>query len=497
MIVLIGAALAAAPTLDGIAALEKRVQTMGPLPVLIDSEGALPPEAVLVSVADAHPTVLGRMAEAEAARAKLMASRGFFDPNLDVELTTVPAGYYDYTSVDAGLTQATPLWGLQLTAGYRIGIEGENDFAPYNEILETLDAGEVRFEAKLPFLKGGPIDPGRAELRQSRLSVEEAQAQLRAARLGVAIQALDAYWKWRASAVAYDVQRRLAELTIRRDTLVRRRIEEGTLPEVERAESLRAVLDRRNDALAAFRDLQNAGVSLSIFLRSEDGLPLIPPQSQAPPRLDFEAAEAVEAGTIPGVVPNRPELRAIQQKVAKAEVETRLRRNEALPKVDGKLGLSKDFGDAQNEGESSDRFIIFDPAELKLGLSVDFPVLLRKGRGIAAQARAQLDAIERKAQLTGEKLEAELRKLAQTIDALDAQTEVARDLQVAAEIAAAAARRKFEIGTANLFDVFLRESKAAEASIKAAKVTAARSAARMVWELSTCQAALREGLDPC
>ena len=494
--ILLGVALAATPTLDGIAALEKRVLAMRPLPERVEGGGGVPPEAVLASVADAHPTVLGRMAEAQAARAKLTASRGFFDPRLDADLTTVPAGYYDYTYFDAGITQATPLWGLQLTAGYRIGLEGENDFSPYNEVLETLDAGEVRVEAKLPLLKGGPIDPGRAELRQSRLSVEEAQAQLRAARLGVAIQALDAYWKWRAAAVAYDVLRSLAALTERRDQLVKRRIEEGTLPELERAESLRAVLDRRNDALAAYRDLQNAGVSLSIFLRTEDGLPFVPSPEVAPGMLAFEPASPVESERIPNVVPQRPEAVAFQQKVAKAEIETRLRRNEALPKVDAKAALSKDVGEEQFE-EDEDRFVKLDPTELKLGLSVQFPVLLRKGRGIAAQARSQLQAVERKAQLAREKLAAELRKLAQTIDALDAQAAVARNLQQAAEIAADAARRRFEIGTADLFDVFLRESKAAEASVKAAKVTAARSAARMVWALSTCQAALREDLEPC
>jgi len=495
--ILIGAALAAAPTIDGIAALERRVMAMDPLPERSAAGSAVSPEAVLSSVADAHPTVLGRMAEAQAARAKLTASRGFFDPRLDVDLTAVPAGYYDYTYFDAGLTQATPLWGLQLTAGYRIGLEGENDFAPYNEVLETLDVGEVRVGAKLPLLKGGPIDPGRAELRQSRLSVEEAQAQMRAARLGVAIQALDAYWKWRAAAIAYDIQRGLAELNERRDQLVKRRIEEGTLPEVDRAESLRAILDRKNDALAAFRDLQNAGVSLSIFLRTEDGLPFVPSPDGAPSTLAFEPGRPLEAERIPVVVPERPEAEAFQQKIAKAEVETQLRRNEALPKVDATAALSKDIGDAQLTEDEEDRFVILDPTELKLGLSVEFPVLLRKGRGLAAQARAQLQAVERKAQLTREKLAAELQKLAQTIEALDAQTAVARDLQEAAEIAAMAARRRFEIGTADLFDVFLRESKAAEASVKAAKVTAARSAARMVWELSTCRAALREDLDPC
>lgn len=476
-----------------IARLADRSEHLTQLPSPEEQGVPLDLEVVLISVARAHPDVLGSMADARGAEGKLVSARGAFDPTLAVDGTTVPEGYYDYSFIGAQLRQATPLWGLDITAGYQIGRPGLNTFPPYDEFLETLDGGEIGVGVGLPLWRGGPIDPERAKIRQGRAGVEEFRAQIRGTRLSIALQAVDAYWGWRAAAEKYRVFYDLVQIARQRDGAVRSSIEQGTLPTVERAESLRAIFERTNQAWSSWQKLQNAAVKLSLFSRDISGAPIVPPASAAALLGPPGGWAPANASDIDPAISKRPEIAVLQQKLEKADIEVKLRRNRVAPKLDFKAALSKDLGTTGDP----ERVEELDPTELKLGLVLEAPLLFRKDRGMLTEAEAARDALANKAQLVGEKLRASLLQLSQQIEALERKAEVAVELRDAAELAAEAERRRFAIGTSDLFKVFQRESKSAEASLKAIDAIAARHAADEVWGLATCAEPVAPDLDPC
>jgi outer membrane protein TolC len=480
--------------------LAQRAARMPPLPPLRERDSSEPPitvAEVLDSVRARHPSLFEAEARRRSAEGKARSARGHFDPTVTVDGTTVPAGYYDYTFLDAELRQATPLWGAEVFAGYRLGFEGDHDFSPYGEELETLDTGEVRFGFDFPLLKNGALDEGRTKIRQTRAGLREAQADVRVRRLSLFLGAVDAYWTWEAAVQRYAVALQLTELARLRDGAVRSQILQGSLPELERAESLRAVLDRQATAWKDWQTAQKAAVKLSLFLRDENGQPVVPRTDQARMSSDPITVD-VAADDIERALRERPEMEALAQKREKAEIEVAFRRVQRNPKVDFKFQVSKDIGDldlsldelgpgAPPGFPTTIRTEILGPTEVKLGLVVQAPLLLRKERGEFERARADLEALNQKIRFTRDKLQADLRNLRLLIQALQSQAQVAIENRRAAEIAAGAARRRFQVGTADLFQVFLQENKAGEAAVKAIDAVTSQRAAAMVWDFATCR----------
>lgn len=445
---------------------------------------------VLSSVLSFHPSVQAAVERQRAAEAELLAARGGFDPRLTLDAEAVPTGYYDYRYFDFQVAQPTPFWGIEATAGYRLGQPQDPvSFAPYNENLETLDRGETRVGLRVPFFRDGPIDKRRAAIRKSEFATERFEADVRVERLDLARQALVAYWKWRASVDKLRVAERLRDIAAQRDDAVGRRVDEGSLAPIERIEATRALRSRQQSVVDAQQQVRLAALKLGLFLRTEWGDPLPPPAEAALPLpsrvMELDRRRAAEGRA--RALDRRPELDSLAQKLSELAVQVDLASNQIFPKIDFKAALSKDFGDTISTQVDPGRVEELEPTELKVGVTIEVPALLREGRGDLDAARARAAELRQKLRFTKDKLLVEVDSAWTQLEASTRNAEIAVELRELAERVAAGERRRFEEGATDLFQVFLRESIAGDAASKAIEALATQRAADSIFELTTCR----------
>jgi cobalt-zinc-cadmium efflux system outer membrane protein len=432
----------------------------------------LPLEDVLRSIAQ-HPKRIAAERAAAVAAGRRTTAEGAFDPTLVAFVDARPVGYYDQIAGGAAMSWDSPLWGLSLEGGWRIG---QGNFATYEGKAETLDAGEWFIKGKLPLLYGGPLDAERAERLVSREAVVAAEASLAETTLDLAAAAEAAYWGWAAEAQARVVAQELLDLAVSREAGLLRQIEQGAKAPIEGLEVRRSVLSRRGKLADAEAKERSAAYSLSLYLRDPDGRPVIASAEQAPslpdpaPELRPSVAEAaVQAWEA------RPEGTRWRADLQAAQVGQRLARANLLPKLDLSVGASADVTAQANPSAS-----LAQPT-VSLGLDLSWPTAARAARGKVVQATGKLEETAAKARFAQESLATEVAKLAALLGAAERRLALASDTVAVTADLARAEQVRFELGDSDLLIVNLREQTAAGAREEQARLRAQVLALRAAW----------------
>lgn len=415
-------------------------------------------EEVLAGVAAHHPLQLAAISEQAAARGRELAAEGAFDLELRGRALWDPRGEYRNHEVLGLVEQPTTWHGLSLFGGYRLGA---GDFAPYDGKRRTSSTGEAILGARLPLLRDGAIDPARAGLEQAGLDVELAGIAVESLRIDLARRAAQEYWSWVAAGRRAAVAGELLQVALARASAVRAAADRGELAAVEARENDRQVAVRRALAAAAERALDQAALSLSLFLRDETGGAVLPPRSWLPPALPAPDSGSLDVerllDAIASAETRRPELRRLALLARRAGVDRELARNQALPWISLTGTVEQELSGGGPDGEGG--------LEVLGGLELRFPVQRRAARGRAAAASAQMDALAHQARLARERIEVEVRDAASALAAATVRHDQAlraRELALGLE---RAEREAQELGQSTLLLVNLREQAAAEAML--------------------------------
>jgi len=413
-------------------------------------------DEVIRAASDRFPQILAAEEDRRAAEGELLAAEGGFDPIWRSSAALVPAGGYPQQRLDTWVEQPTPLWGSSLTAGYRIG---RGSIAPYDGKLATDDHGELRAGLRVPMLRDGSIDRRRANITRASLGVDLARLSKDQQRLEITRAASQRYWDWVGAGRRVAIVRAWLTLALDRDQGLGSRVESGEIPEIEREENRRTILQRQTQLIAAERALEQAAIDLSLFVRSEGGAPRLPPSTRLPPSLPppvpgfpFDARADEQRAPVA-----RPEIKRFEAQRDQAKVELDLARNQRLPAVDFSILVSKDLG----PGEYKRGLPV-----VELGLTLDVPLLARPQRGRVEAQQAALRKVERLAGLQRDRVIAELRDAASAVRAAATRAEVTgREVELADKLQAAELRR-FDLGDSTMLLVNLREQATAEAKIR-------------------------------
>ena len=436
--------------------------------------------STLVDSIEAHHPVLGAAEQRRRqAQGKALSARGGFDPVLGIDAGTWPEGFYDLNRVEAKIEQATPIWGASIFGSYRIGV---GNLPVYEKERETLDSGELKLGINVPLWRDGPIDERRANIAKTRAGAVASAFDRDTVRLTLLLDGAAAYWKWALAGQSYQIALDLLRLAETRDEQLAKKVRQGAVPEIDRAENLRAVLDRRQDLVVAQQTLQQAAIKLALFIRNSEGLPQVPPTTRVPnlPEPVAPAQAELERGRAEAFE-RRPEMEFYRAEVERARVGVRLAKNQVAPQIDLQASIAQDLG----SGKDDSTIEALDPTELKLGVMVKMPFLLRKERGKRDEAEAKLVEVQEKARFQRDKIDTQIQALWTALNAQAQQTEIADQTYRVAEAVAAAERRRFDLGAATLFIVNLREQKAAEAARKRVKARADYALTRAAWYLAT------------
>ena len=427
--------------------------------------GTLGLRDVLTSVEEHFPLLYAVEQERAIAAGQRLSAEGQFDTVLRARASE-QAGTFSNGRVDVGVETPLTEGGVTTFAGWRLG--GGN-FPVYNGDRKTADGGEFRAGVTVPLLQNRDTDPRRARLRAAQIQEQLADPVVRRARLDFQRNAAQTYWVWEAAGAQYRVAAELAALASTRQEVIDVRKKREQISELLPAQNRRAVASRQEAQLAAERQVQQAALRLSLFLRGPEGDPIVPPADTLIPdflALEPPAPDATQLqADVTGALGRRPELARFQLEKERRAVELKLATNQELPTLNVFAGVSQDAGFAKKTFTGDGPFTT-DRTAAEAGASFEVPLPRRDARGRVRAAQAQL------AQLLGQERFARDEIVTQVQDAVSDLTltyarlgrarEEQREANQVLDIEAVSFARQ----QTSLFELNLQEIAAAEARVR-------------------------------
>jgi outer membrane protein TolC len=419
-----------------------------------------PPDALflpelIASVHGSFPLIDAALQEIPITSGNLLAAWGEFDLKLKAESENGPTGFYQTYRNSAGFLQ--PMYhGGEVFGGYRIG---RGDFQPWYLERQTNDGGEFRAGVRVPLARNRAIDARRAALWRADYDQQLAQPEIRGQLIAFVRDASVLYWAWVAEGRKYEIGRAALRLSEERNEGLEKRVEQGDLDPPALRDNERTIASRQARLIDRERKLEQAAVKLSLFLRTLEGVPLIPDRGRLPNFPDPPPVDpANRSADIELALAARPELESLRILYDRVEVDAAEASNDLLPNVDAQFVGSQDVGQPTSKKRDKSQF------ELEVGVFVDVPLQRRKGFGKLGAARGKQAQIAAKRRFTQDKIAAEVQAVYAALSAAYDRVAKTREAREGAEFLADIERRKFDLGQSDLLSVFLREQLAIEAA---------------------------------
>jgi len=411
---------------------------------------------VLAATLTHHPALKAEQQESVSADADLLSAKGAFDPSFKAEGLSYATGGYSGNYGSAYVEKPLELYGSKLIGGYRIG---DGTFPVYDNWYETNSAGEAGFGVEVPLLRDGPIDRRRANIGKAVSGQQLAASLVEQRRIELARAAALTYWDWTAARNKIKVYRRLLRDAEERDRQIAERVARGDLPEFDRVDNQRAVLQRKAQLLTAERGVKNAEYALSLFFRDHAAQPQNVDRFQALDRIPLPlfvpvhisgdpVAEATEA---------RPEFKNIKAQHEQNKVELSLARNQVLPRLDLRVFSYNDYGTGDPKREEP---------EVKAGLRIEIPLATRTQQGRIDYYESRQKKLEFTETFLRERIRTDVQDALNALDIAKSRVDVVSQEVRASEELARGESKRFEFGDSNLIFVNLREQNAADAKVR-------------------------------
>lgn len=444
-------------------------------------------DTVLERARELHPTIAAADADVDVGRGEVLAADGAFDPMLRASARG-EAGTYQAGLADAGLSLLTPVWGTSVSGGYRLGL---GDYPIYDGKRKTNDGGEFRLGARLPLLRDREIDSARGGLALRQNDLERRSRAADRAIFDIQRAALSAYADWLAAGAALDVADELLGLATLRDEQLTQRARVGDVPALELSDNARLVAQRRSRQVGARRSLERTALTLSLFIRDDNGQPQLPERTALPKLAVVHDGGVVSAeqhkSELDQALRARPELQELQAQLAVVDTELALADNALLPSLALSGAVSQDVGPTHAPLSSSSSVWAPDAKtrdlpEASLDLSFEMPVLLRQARGRREAALAVRARTLAQLRLLQDRVAVEVMDARSAITAAEERFAAATAAQAAASVVLEGEKQRYDAGDSTLVVVNLREEALAEArlQVKEAEVEVVRARAALL-----------------
>lgn len=411
---------------------------------------------VIESTLAHHPYLKGQLQERNAADADLLSAEGSFDPSIKGEGLNYMTGGYSGVQGGAYVDQPLKFYGSRVFAGYR---QSGGTFPIYENQYETNSEGEIQAGLEVPLVRDGEIDRRRTNIGKAVAGQTLADSAIELMKVELSQGAALAYWDWVAARNKAVVYKELLDVANERDQQIVERVARGDLPDFDRIDNQRAVLQRQAQLLSAERYVKQTEFKLSLFLRDEESQPrtILPykapekipnPTRRFSPVIDSYVQEAFES---------RPEFIGIRAQRQQNEQEIALARNQIQPRLDLRLLAARDYGVG-----SSDR----DEAELKGGLKFEIPLRTRTQEGRLDFYEAKQQKLQFTENFLKDKIQADVQDAINALEVAGERVKLTQQELKAARDLAKGEVTRFKFGDSNLIFVNLREQNAADAAVR-------------------------------
>ena len=415
-------------------------------------DGPLPLATVLESVTSRYPPYLSALLERDLASGRLLSAMGNFDTTLGAKLGGNVQGYYEATAAETLLEQPLAT-GDTLYGGYRFS----NGFLPDYDKGRTQDGGELFVGGRIPLLRNRSIDRRRAAVRQAEIDVHLADPTIARARIDFVRAAGRAYHAWVAAGQRLAVARELLQLAEARVAGLQRGVERQFVAPIDVTDNRRLIAQRRVLTVRAERQLQQAALDVSLFLRDADDAPIVPDARRLPPQdpATVPPDEATLQRDTELAILQRPELRRLQLQLDRAETDRDLAKNATLPDLDFVVEATRAASDHPYGDQTRD--------QLFLGGELKFPLRRRDAKGRVEQAEVQMSRLRIEERFTRDRVVNEIADVRSALQAAHQQIAATRQSVDLAREMVTAEQRTFELGRSDLLRVQQRELQLAEA----------------------------------
>ncbi|MBV7270302.1 TolC family protein [Winogradskyella luteola] len=407
-----------------------------------------------------HPIVKQAELVIDEGQAKLLKSRGAFDPKFEVDYDRKKFKGTEYFDRLNGMFKIPTWYGIELKATFE-----ENSGEFLNPQGFVPDDGLYSAGLKIPVAQGLLINDRMASLKQAKLFREQVKADRDIFVNNILFEASMAYFKWlKAYNELLLFQNFLtnAELRFRG---IERGAEVGERAQIDVVEARIAINQRRLSLEQSRVKLMKAALNLSTFLWLENNIPVelqpnVIPDVDSEPIIDttFNINQLREDEAI---IEAHPKMISLDYKLQSLEVDRRLKSNKLLPKVDVEYNFITEVPEVART---------FNTAEYKGGLNISFPLFLRKERGDLKLAKIKLQDTEFEIDATRVNLRNKIDALQKELESYVTQNEITLQMVTDYERMLQAEERKFELGESSLFLVNSRESKLIDGQLKAIEI---------------------------
>lgn len=402
-----------------------------------------------------HPILKQANLILSSGEAKLLKSRGGFDPKIEVDYSAKDfkdINYYDIFNA----TFKVPTWyGVEFKANYE-----ENSGVFLNPERSVPDEGLYSAGVSVDVLEGFLINDRMATLRKAKLFLKQSEADRDLAVNDLLFKATKAYFDWIKATNEERIFSNFLGNAVTRYKATVRGVETGDKAAIDSVESKITIQNRELNREAASLKRMQSMFKASNFLWVND----IPLQIEdnvlpdIPTTLVIESALAIEGIAENDFnLDNHPKLLSLGYKIDGLSVDRRLKLNKLLPK----LNFNYNF-----ISSTPDQTETFNTAEYKSGFSFSTPLFIRKERGDLRLAKFKLQDANFERLSTELKIRNKINIAYAEINSLDTQFKMVNNLIDNYTIMLNAEERKFFLGESSLFLVNSREAKLIDAQVK-------------------------------
>lgn len=432
-----------------------------------------------------HPVIKQAALLSESARANVLQSLGYFDPELKAGFARKLFGnteyYYKWNS-----ELKIPLWlaGADLKVGY-----DRNVGSYVNPESRTNSQGLSAVGLSIPLGQGLLIDARRNTLRQAKIMVEYAEAERLKQINAVWYGAAKDYWNWYYAYKQFALINEGLKLAERRFTALSRQTLMGDKPAIDSVEAYITVQERIIQKEKMKIELQNAQLVLSNHLWNENGNPLELPLDAVPENIDAARAKPnpLLLDTLIGQAANEhPELVKLRTKGAQLAVERSYRQELLKPKLNvmGNLISSRTDFNSVIPG-----YYDFNWSNYKVGIEFAFPLFLRSERGKLREVKIKQQELNFDLQQYGRTIRNDITTSYNDLSAYAAQLAVQIKSIQNQQILVTGENQKFNLGESTLFLINSRETKLIDMKIKQESMVAGyqKTLAELYYKAGTRQ----------
>lgn len=409
-----------------------------------------------------HPIIKQAALLSETARAKVLQSLGYFDPELKAGFSKKLFGQTDYYNKWNNELKI-PLWlaGADLKIGY------ERNVGTYvNPESRTNTQGLSAIGLSIPLGQGLIIDARRNTLRQSKLMVQYAEAdrlkQINSTWYGI----VKDYWNWYYTYKQFELVNEGLDLAQRRFKALSAQTLIGDKPGIDSVEAYITVQERIIQKEKTAIELLNARLVLSNHLWNAEGQPLEIPGDALPQSIGPQIARPKPQllDTLLGQAANQhPELLKLRSKGEQLAIEKTYRQEMLKPKLNvmGNL-ISSRTGFNNNVPGYYD----FNWSNYKVGVELAFPLFLRTERGKLREVKIKQQELDYDLQQSGREIRNQVMASYNDLSAYAAQLAVQLKSIENQQVLVNGENQKFNLGESTLFLINSRETKLIEMKIK-------------------------------